>query len=194
MPRTGLDTESVVAAAAELADAEGLDAVTLARLAKALDVRSPSLYVHVGGLPDLRRRLAARGARELTALLTAAATGRSGADALAAVARAYRSYARDHPGTYAATQRNANLTDRDASEAAARFLETVLAVLRGYDLDDEQAIHATRVVRSALHGFVSLETDDGFGMPFDLDVSFEALIAVLDQGLRARAIPRSAGH
>jgi hypothetical protein len=29
-------------------------------------------------------------------------------------------------------------------------------------------------------------------MPVDLDASFEALVAVLDQGLRARAVPRSA--
>jgi WHG domain-containing protein len=58
-------------------------------------------------------------------------------------------------------------------------------VLRGYDLDDDAAVHATRVVRSALHGFVALETGDGFGMPFDLDESFELLVTVLDQGLRA---------
>ncbi|HEY6892201.1 MAG TPA: TetR-like C-terminal domain-containing protein, partial [Solirubrobacter sp.] len=150
------------------------------------------LYVHVGGLPDLLRRLAARGARELGALLATAAAGRSGPDALSAIAIAYRGYARAHPGTYAATQRNANLTDPDASEAAAAVLETVYAVLRGYDFDDEEAVHATRVVRSALHGFVSLETGDGFGMPFDLDASFQTLIAVLDEGLRARAMPRSA--
>ena len=194
MPRTGLDTETVVAAAAALADAEGLQAVTLARVAKALDVRSPSLYVHVGGLPDLRRRLAARGAGEITALLRAAAAGRAGADALAAVAGVYRRYAREHPGTYAATQNTTNLSDPDAGEAAAAFLDTILAVLRGYDLDEDHALHATRVVRSALHGFVSLETDHGFGMPLDLDESFETLIAVLDQGLRARAIPRSSGN
>ena len=194
MPRTGLDTESVVTAAAALADAEGLEAVTLARLAKALDVRSPSLYVHVGGLPDLRRRLAARAGRELAALLGAAAAGRAGADALAAVATAYRRYAREHPGTYAAAQRTSNLTDPDASEAATAVLDTVFAVLRGYELDDDAAVHAARVVRSALHGFVSLETGDGFGMPQDLDESFQALIAVLDQGLRARAIPPSAGN
>jgi AcrR family transcriptional regulator len=43
MPRVGLDSEAVVSAAAELADAEGLDAVTLARVAGRLGVRSPSL-------------------------------------------------------------------------------------------------------------------------------------------------------
>jgi AcrR family transcriptional regulator len=193
MPRSRLDTDTVVAAAAALADAEGLEAVTLARLASQLGVRPPSLYVHVDGLPGLRRRLATRAASDVATLLRIAATGRSGKDALAAVASAYRRYAREHPGTYAAAQHNANLVDPDTSAAATEVLDTFFAVLRGYDLDDDAAVHATRVVRSALHGFVTLETGDGFGIPLDLDESFELLVTVLDQGLRARTIPRSAG-
>ena len=111
MPRAGLGPDAVVDGAAALADAEGLEAVTLARLAADLGVRAPSLYAHVGGLPDLRRRLAARGARELGAALQAAAAGRARGDALAAVAGAYRRYARAHPGTYAAAQRAPDLGD-----------------------------------------------------------------------------------
>src|SRR5262249_53912537 len=58
MPRAGLDSESVVAAAAAMADEDGLEAVTLTRLAGRLGVRTPSLYAHVRGLDDLRGRLA----------------------------------------------------------------------------------------------------------------------------------------
>ncbi|HLH65758.1 MAG TPA: hypothetical protein VKV27_08645 [Solirubrobacteraceae bacterium] len=43
MPRAGLDTEAVVAAAASLADEVGLAQVTLSAVARALDVRPPSL-------------------------------------------------------------------------------------------------------------------------------------------------------
>ena len=95
MPRAGLDTEAVVGAAEELADANGLETITLATLARQLGVRPPSLYAHVTGLPDLRRRLAARGARQLAAAMQTAAAGRARGDALAAVADAYRSYARE---------------------------------------------------------------------------------------------------
>ena len=84
MPRAGLDVEAVVSAAAELADTDGLQAVTLAALAKRLAVRPPSLYAHVDGLEDLRRRIGARGARELAAALGTAAAGRAGRDALEA--------------------------------------------------------------------------------------------------------------
>jgi AcrR family transcriptional regulator len=183
MPRAGLDSEAVVAAATALADAEGLEAVTLARLARDLNVRPPSLYVHVGGLEDLRRRVARRGAEALAAALGAAAAGRAGGDALAAVARAYRDYARAHPGTYAALQRTSNLRGAETAAAAARVLDVVAAVLRGYGLEGDDAVHAIRIVRAALHGFVALEAEEGFGLDLDVGDSFERLVAVLDAGL-----------
>jgi AcrR family transcriptional regulator len=185
MARAGLDTEAVVAAAAELADAEGLEAVTLARLAGTLGVRSPSLYAHVDGLADLRRRLAARGARELGATLQTAVAGRSGADALRALADAYRAYARAHPGTYAAVQPAPAADDADTVSAAVDAVAVVLAVLRGYDLEGDDAIHATRIIRSALHGFVTLEAGGAFGIPLGVDDSYARLLEVLDRGLRA---------
>jgi AcrR family transcriptional regulator len=182
MPRAGLDSTSVVSAAAEVADTEGLPALTLARLAEQLGVRAPSLYAHVEGLDDLRRRLAVKGAGELAAVLQQAAMGRAGRDALMAIASAYRAYARMHPGTYAALQRP---PDPDSDGAARRLVGVVLAVLRGYGLEGEDAIHAARIVRSALHGFVTLETGEGFGIPLDLDESFARLVGVLDRGLAA---------
>lgn len=185
MARPGLDTQSVVAAAAALADAEGLEAVTLAKLAAQLGVKSPSLYVHVDGLTGLRQQIAARGARELTTELQAAVAGRSGREALAAVADAYRAYARVHPGTYAATQNVANLEGPEASAAATAALDVIYAVLRGYPVDGDARVHAARIVRSALHGFISLEVGNGFGIDLDLDESFAMLVSVLDRGLRS---------
>lgn len=185
MPRAGLDSEAVVAAAAQLADADGLIAVTLARLAGHLGVRAPSLYAHVDGLGDLRRRLAARGARELAAELQQAAAGRAGVDALKAVADVYRAYAHAHPGTYAAMQHAVADHDGEAAAAASRVIEIVVAVLRGYQLEGDDALHATRVLRAALHGFALLEAEGGFGLPPALDESFARLVSVLHHGLLA---------
>ncbi len=186
MPRAGLDAEAVVAAASSLADAEGLQALTLARLAERLGVRSPSLYAHVGGLDDLRTRLAIRGARELTATLQAAAAGRARTDALEAVAHAYRAYAHAHPGAYAAIQRAPSAGAEPNPEhavAAAELVEVLVAVLRGYGLRDDDAIHAVRILRAALHGFVSLERERGFAIPVDVGESYRRLVHTLDHGL-----------
>ena len=192
MPRAGLDTAAVVDAAAKLADAEGLEAVTLSRLAAALGVRSPSLYAHVEGLEGLRRRLGVRGARELAAQLSRAAAGRAGGEALSAVAHAYLAYGREHPGSYAAAQRASELQhDPRAIAAATAVTDVVLAVLRGYDLDGDDAVHAARIVRVALHGFVSLEADGGFAIALSLEETVERLVATLDLGLRG---PATAGQ
>ena len=156
--------------------------MTLARLASTLGVRAPSLYVHVEGLKDLHLRLAVRGATQLAEQLQGAAAGRAGADALQAIAQTYRGYALAHPGLYRALQRAPE--DERTKAAAEKVVGVVLAVLRGYGLTDDDAIHATRVIRAALHGFVTLEASNGFGYPLSLEESYARLVHVLDQGLR----------
>jgi AcrR family transcriptional regulator len=184
MPRAGLSTAAVVAAAADIADAEGLDRLTLARVAAAAGVRTPSLYNHVESLDDVRRRVALLALRDLADALRDAAVGRAGDDALVAMADAYRAYARRHPGRYAATQRAPAEGDEEMRAAAKGAVDVVLAILRGYGLEGDDAIHAARAVRSALHGFVALETGGGFGIPVDLDESYARMVRALARGLR----------
>ena len=184
MPRAGLSTAAVVAAAAEIADAEGLDRLTLARVAATAGVRTPSLYNHVESLDDVRRRVALLALRDLADALRDAAVGRAGDDALAAMADAYRAYARRHPGRYAATQRAPAEGDEAMRAAATGAVDVVLAILRGYGLEGDDAIHAARAVRSALHGFVALEAGGGFGIPVDLDESYARMVRALARGLR----------
>jgi len=191
MPRVGLTAGTVVAAAAELADERGLEGLTLSALAARLGVRPPSLYAHVGGLEDLRARVSALGAEQLAIALQQAAAGRAGGEGLSAVAHAYRSYALDHPGAYAALQRAPGRSE-EAADAAARVVAVVVAVLEGYGLHGDSALHATRAIRSALHGFVSLETREGFGLPLSLEESFAVLVGTLDRGLRGAGALRPA--
>jgi AcrR family transcriptional regulator len=181
----GLDAGRVVDAASTIADADGLHAVTLSRVASDLGVRAPSLYNHVDGRGGLLRSIALRGVRELTATLREAAVGRSGADALTATAHAYRAYARAHPGRYAATVAAPAPDDDEHLAAAAETVDVLLAVLRAWDLQGDDAIHAVRAIRSAVHGFVAIEAGAGFGMPVDVDESFARLVAMLAAGLAA---------
>lgn len=182
MPRARLDAAAVVLAAAELADAEGLQAVTLSAVALRLGVRPPSLYAHVDGLADLRRRLAVLAADQLTAALMPAVAGRAAGDALRAAGRAYRRWALAHPGLHSALQTNQAGED----PAAQRAVELMVSVMRGYALDGDAAIHAVRAMRAAIHGFVTLEAGGGFGLPLSTDDSYEHLLDLLDRGLSGR--------
>ncbi len=52
-PKKGTDLEDIVAAAIELADAEGLDAVSMRRVAERLGIGTMSLYTYVPGKGEL---------------------------------------------------------------------------------------------------------------------------------------------
>jgi AcrR family transcriptional regulator len=185
VPRRGLDTGQVVDEAARIADADGVGAVTLARVAETLGVRAPSLYNHVDGHGGLMRLLSLRSLAELTEVVRDAAVGRSGEDALAAIAHAYRAYATSHPGRYATTVRAPDPGDDQLIALATRTVSVIVAVLAAWGLQGDDAIHEVRLVRSALHGFATIEAEGGFGIPLDLDQSFELLIATLIAGLNA---------
>lgn len=184
-PRPGLDEETVLRAASELVDAEGLEALSLARLADILGVRTPSLYNHVAGLEGVRRGLAAMGVRELTARIARAAIGKNGDEGTFAVADAYRSFAKEHPGLYAAgLLRAPEPNETELARASDDLLEIVGAVIAPYGLEGDELIHALRAFRSIAHGFVSLELAGGFGIPVDLDASYHYLVRLLVSGLR----------
>jgi AcrR family transcriptional regulator len=184
VPR-GLTQEQVVERATELADADGFGALTLAALARRLGVRTPSLYNHVDGLPDLRRRLGLRGLRELAERLRDATLARGGDEGLLALAIAYRGFAREHPGLYEAVQQAPAAGDDERAAAAAGTLAPLFAVLRSYGLEGDDAVHAARGVRSALHGFAELELGGGFGIDLDLDESYRRLAETMSAGLHS---------
>ena len=193
MPRAGLNRGAVIDAASRLADKEGLDAVTPARLAAALGVKPPSLYKHVRGIDDIRRGLALRGLREADTRLQRATVGKSRDEALLALARAYRQFAKDRPGLYAASLRAARPGDREVAAAGEAVLGTVLAVLAGYHVTGDDALHAIRGFRAIIHGFVSLDAAGGFRLGLDLDESLARLVRAFARDLEMRGAGRRAG-
>ena len=187
MPRRpGLDTATVVKAAADLVNAEGVQALSLGRLAELLGIRTPSLYNHIDGLPGLRRELSLMNARFLGDRLGNAAIGKSDAEALMAVAQAYRAYIKECPGLYAISLRASGTqapVDAELQSAENRVVEIVMAVMASFGLAGEDGLHAVRGLRSLVHGFATLEVAGGFGLPLDCDESFRRLVDMFIRGL-----------
>ncbi|MBO0610279.1 WHG domain-containing protein, partial [Myceligenerans salitolerans] len=168
----------------------GFADLTLAKVAAAAGVAPPSLYKHVGSLAALRREVAVIAVRELTAAGTTATVGRAGPDALRSLAHAWRRYAVEHPGRYAATQIGADPDDPEDApleQAGAESVRVVGAVLQGFGLPDQHLIDAIRTVRASVHGFVMLELGGGFRMRHDLDQSFDTLLTMLVTGTETLA-------
>jgi AcrR family transcriptional regulator len=186
--KLGLTLEQVVETAAEIADRDGLDALSLASLATALEVRSPSLYNHVDGLPGLRRQLAFHANRLLTLELAESIEGLDGPEALGAIARQLRSFAHRHPGL------NDSFlpapTPEEDPELAAALQEPVGivgSVLAGMDVDPTTVIPLIRALRASVHGFVDLELRGGFGLPDDIDESFSTTVGLVIEAIASHA-------
>jgi AcrR family transcriptional regulator len=169
--------------AADVADEQGIDALTLAAVAGRLGVSVPSLYRHVDGLEGVRHLLCLRSLDELADIVTRSAVARTRGDALASFAAAYRDYARAAPGRYATTVSAPRDADGDHARAASRVLHPLLALIASYGLDEVEQVDAARFLRSGLHGFVTLEQAGGFGLPQNIDESFRQLVAALDRSL-----------
>lgn len=175
-PRPGLTPQLVVEAAAALVDEGGAEALTLAKVAASLGVRSPSLYNHVAGLDALLDAVATHALGLYAAALTAVTIGRARAEAVRALAHATRDFARAHPGLYAAMQRTREDEPGPARDAQLQAVSIVTAVLSGFEIVDDEAIHAARFLRCVIHGFVTLELTGGFGIPVAVDESFERAV------------------
>jgi AcrR family transcriptional regulator len=184
--RKGLTAQSVIDAATTIVETDGVSALTLARVARELGIKPPSLYNHVTSLEALRRDVALSAIEDLGTRLGAAAMGRAGREALGAIAEEFRAYAATHPGLYEMTART-RPDDEEFAKASMGAVEPVVAVLRGYNLDEVEAIHAARALRAALHGFVSLERIGGFGLDVDVDESFGWLVERLAESLESSA-------
>ncbi len=182
--RAGLTADRLVVAGAELADVDGFDAVTVSALARRFDVRSASIYSHLASSDDLRTRVALLALAEIADRAALALAGRSGRDALVALADVYRDYAREHPGRYAAAQLRLD-PETAAVSAGPRHAAMARAVLIGYDVPEPDRTHAVRLLGSVIRGFVDLELGGAFdhSQP-DAESSWRRSLDALDTLLR----------
>ncbi len=186
MARRGLDLETVVEAAAELADYKGLEGLTIAQIAEKLQVRPPSLYNHIAGLPELKRHLVLYGYRLLRAAMNEATAGKSGDEAIFAFTRAYLTFARQRPGLYELTLGSPPRNDEELQQLGEALVGDLLQIFQEYGLTGEEGIHAVRGLRSLVHGFASIEQKGGFGIAIEVDASLKFMMDIYLAGISQR--------
>ncbi len=186
--KLGLTLEQVVEAAAEIADRDGLDAMSLASVASTLGIRSPSLYKYVDGLAGLRRQLSMHASFLLADEIADSVTHLEATEALRAIAGQFRSFALRHPGMYdsflpAPTPEE----DPEVAAALAEPVRVVESVLAGMGIDSATVVPLVRALRSSVHGFVDLELRGGFGLADNIDDSFSTTIDLVIEAIAAHA-------
>ena len=149
--------QRIVAAAAAIAERDGWDAVTIRRLAEAIEYSQPVLYAHFANREAIVAAVAVEGFRELAAVLRAAARVASPADGLKRAACAYLDFAAARPALYEAMftlQSGLRFAEGDTRPELREAFEALAASVK--PLSPEGRI-ATEVVWGGLHGMALLE-------------------------------------
>ncbi|WP_024799881.1 TetR/AcrR family transcriptional regulator [Nocardia sp. BMG51109] len=151
----------IVDTAREIAETQGWDAVTVRRLAEAIEYSQPVLYSHFAGKDAIVAAVAEQGCAELAVearRLREAAS--SPEQALTEVARGYLDFARRSPALYDAmfVQKVDLKFGADAPQALRDAFGELAAVFGPFAADDDVETF-TEVAWAAMHGLVTLDQD-----------------------------------
>lgn len=183
--KAGLNKQTILEAAAAIADEKGMAGVTLKVLANELGIKSPSLYKHfIGGLDELNKELMLFGWRFLGGEITRAAIGKAKDDAIMAICYAYRDFVSRHKGLFEVMQWYNMYQSEEHIQATKETIDILFQVLEAYGLTGEQKVHCVRMLRGFLQGFLSIESHKGFGNPVSPDDTFDFAIKTILKGIR----------
>lgn len=176
--------EAIIAAGRRALAEDGLEGLTMQRVAHEVGVRAPSLYKHVRNRAELVRLVIEDVLRDLDAALEDAATSGQPRDDLRALARAFRRFAHANPNAYGL------LFSRVPEEFApdSRLVETASAPIMRTAASlagPERALPAARTITAWATGFVRMELAGGFQLGGDVDDAFEYGIDRLGAALSA---------
>jgi AcrR family transcriptional regulator len=167
--RTSVD--EIVSAGRSILESEGIDGLTMQRVANTVGVRAPSLYKRVRGRADLLRLIGNDITRELADTMDAAAKSGDPRADLRSLADALRAFALAYPNAYSL------LFDRlpeDARTDPELIVRASGAILRTASAlaGPEHALEAARTVVAWANGFISMELSGAFRLGGDVDRAF----------------------
>ena len=166
--RAPLNRERVLRAAIELADAEGLTALTMRSLAQALDVQPMALYHHLANKAAILD-----GAIDLVfAEIDLPVPGGDWREQLRRRARSARRVLAQHPWAIALME-----SRRNPGPATLRHHDAVLATLRAAGFSVPMTAHAYAVLDAFVYGFAVQEA----ALPFDADTAPEVASSMLSE-------------
>lgn len=171
----------IVQEARKLLEDQGLDALSMRNLAECLGIRAPSLYKHFPGKASLEAVLISIGFEEQAELFEAAL--RTSRQPLAAMAQAYRTYARQHPHLYRL------MYDREVNRSLltpGSEQRVVVAVVQAAGGDRDLA----RAAFAFAHGMAILELNNRFPPGADLDAAWRRGMSALENSVPVRNLRR----
>ncbi|PNV62737.1 TetR family transcriptional regulator [Clostridium sp. chh4-2] len=176
MARKGLTEEIVIDAAARLISEKGYDNFSLHGLAAELGIKTASLYNHIASSQKLVAKVGERVLLQLKQTVWNDTAGKSGTDAIEALANGYRRFAKENPELYQLILLIPELGDDEFTTTGRTLMADLYELLSPFCLTREEQVHIGRMIRSSMHGFISLEQAGFFTTPYDADSSYRYMI------------------
>ena len=184
MARKGLNTDRIVEVAAELIAERGFDQFSLRELADRLGVKTASLYNHISSLSELTSNIGQLAFERMTGQLYSGTEDALPFDTLYHIAIGYRKFAKQNPELYKTIVKIPSTGSSDLIEKGQSLVHSLYPVLEACGLSEDDIIHFSRTIRSAMHGFVTLEEAGFFGTAVDADESYSYMIKALIEPLK----------
>ena len=163
--------KEIVAAARELLEEEGPEALSMRRVADRLGIRAPSIYKHLPDKRALENAIVSDVFEEIAEAFEAASTGD---DPLAGIADTYRRFAHEHPHLFRLMTERPLDRERLTPGAEERAAAPILRATGDPD--------TARAAWAFAHGMTILELNGRFPAGADLDAAWSrGLVAFRDR-------------
>ena len=182
--RKGLNTDRIVEVAAELISERGFDQFSLRELADRLGVKTASLYNHISSLSELTSNIGQLAFERMAGQLYSGTEDALPFDTLYHIAIGYRKFAKQNPELYKTIVKIPSTGSSGLIEKGQSLVHNLYPVLEACGLSEDDIIHFSRTIRSAMHGFVTLEEAGFFGTAVDADESYSYMIKALIDPLK----------
>lgn len=157
--------EAVIKVASDLADKDGLNNVLLKTVAEKLNIRTPSLYNHIGSLDELLREVAHKGMKSMNEKMTKVAIGNFGDAAIKSVSIEYLNYMIEHPGIYEAIQWATWHGSEEIREIYGNYISLLTALVRSFNLKPGSTNEVLNLLTGIIHGYTTLQLRNAFANP-----------------------------
>jgi AcrR family transcriptional regulator len=182
--------DAIVRAARAVLEADGLNGLTMRRVAEAVGVKGPSLYKRVPDREALLRAVADGVVDDLSQAMTLAEATDDPRRDLEVAAIAYRDFVRRNPNGYRLlfTELPSGASP-DPVILAALGQPIIRAVSRL--AGEASALEGARTFVAWAHGFVTMEVSGAFRLGGDLDAAYAYGVRAIIAGVSERATPTS---
>lgn len=180
----GINEECIIEVSAMLSEEVGIENLTLKMIADELQIKSPSLYNHIAGLDDIKRKLMIYGWNQIENMMINATAGVSGYDALRSMSYAFYDYATSNKGIFNAMLWYNKYENEITEQTTSRLFDLLFKILTSLHISQENVNHIIRTLRSFLEGYALLVNNNAFGHSLPVKESFNLSVEIIINGIK----------